>query len=382
MEVKDQIVVQREPDLPLLPGCVAACPGCKHRIWTQNRSENQKQQWLLRALAPWADCLLPLRSVGAASRWGYRDKVCLNVAWDGGAWQFGMMRWDELIAIPECPVHSERARRVIALLREVLPPSARFPLAFYAQASAQITLIVKTRDLPDMNWLDDDVKARLASIGVEGLWVHCHPCAGRRLYARNGWHLVWGVTKSLDSRGFGYGPAAFQQLIDVLYHQALDACMAFLQPSPASRVVDLYSGIGISMRRWLDAGAQVMCVELNGDAVARAQENASGAEMLRGTCVQRIPQLDSWIRQPSHADTLLAFVNPPRTGLEPEVRAWLAMQARPQRIAYLSCSAGTLAKDLAMLCESGYKVQTLQPFDFFPQTPHVETLALLQRPGG
>lgn len=376
-DVNEQAVVDAELNLPLLPGCVAACPGCKHRTWTQSRSEQQKQQWLSRALAAWAACLLPLRSVEGEARWGYRDKVCLNVEWSGDAWQFGMMRWDELIAIPECPVHSDRARQVIALLRDVLPPAERFPLAFYAQAGAQITLIVKTRDLPDVTWLDDGARARLAAIGVDGFWVHCHPCAGRRLYARNGWHLLWGTPKSIDAQGFSYGPAAFQQLIDVLYHQALDAALAFLQPSHSSRVLDLYSGIGISMRRWLDADAEVIGVELSGDAVTRAQENAVGAEMLRGTCVQRIPQLDGWVKQAPQADELLAFVNPPRTGLEPEILAWLATQARPTRIAYLSCSAGTLARDLRVLCDNGYRVQTLQPFDFFPQTPHVETLALL-----
>jgi tRNA/tmRNA/rRNA uracil-C5-methylase (TrmA/RlmC/RlmD family) len=75
----------------------------------------------------------------------------------------------------------------------------------------------------------------------------------------------------------------------------------------------------------------------------------------------------------------LAYVNPPRTGLEPEIMAWLTKDYRPARVAYLSCSAGTLKRDLECLEKSGYDIVRITPFDFFPQTLHVECLALLKR---
>ncbi len=56
---------------------------------------------------------------------------------------------------------------------------------------------------------------------------------------------------------------------------------------------------------------------------------------------------------------------------------WISGEFRPQRLAYLSCSAGTLARDLALLTTSGYRVVEIAPYDFFPQTYHVETLCLL-----
>ena len=73
----------------------------------------------------------------------------------------------------------------------------------------------------------------------------------------------------------------------------------------------------------------------------------------------------------------MAYVNPPRSGLEAEVTQALAGELRPVRIAYLSCSAGTLARDLAMLESAGYGVTHILPYDFFPLTHHVEALALL-----
>lgn len=77
----------------------------------------------------------------------------------------------------------------------------------------------------------------------------------------------------------------------------------------------------------------------------------------------------------------LLYVNPPRTGLEPEVIEWIAEEYRPAAIAYLSCSAGTLARDLERLQYGGYRVDVIAPYDFFPHTYHVETLALMGRPG-
>jgi tRNA/tmRNA/rRNA uracil-C5-methylase (TrmA/RlmC/RlmD family) len=72
-------------------------------------------------------------------------------------------------------------------------------------------------------------------------------------------------------------------------------------------------------------------------------------------------------------------VNPPRSGLEAGVLDALAGELQPERLAYLSCSAGTLARDLRILCQAGYRVSAIHPCDFFPLTHHVEALALADR---
>jgi tRNA/tmRNA/rRNA uracil-C5-methylase (TrmA/RlmC/RlmD family) len=99
--------------------------------------------------------------------------------------------------------------------------------------------------------------------------------------------------------------------------------------------------------------------------------------VLRGTCVARLPQVRTWWAQ--QARRRLAYVNPPRSGLEAAVSLALASELRPERIAYLSCSAGTLARDLELLEAGGYGVDAIVPYDFFPLTHHVEALALLSR---
>lgn len=356
-------------------GCEPACHGCRHRDWPLERSLAQKQAYLSRALAPWADRLQPVASVGAGRRLGYRDRVTLTARWDAeSGWRFGLMRRDELIPIHDCPVHTPRVNATVRLLRAALPPLAVFPLAYLHVAGAQATLIVKAREV-DLGLLDD-LRRELTATGLEGMWVHCHPAAGRRMFARSGWTLAWGVAQSRDSLGLVHGPAAFQQLLPELHEQALDRAETFLAPKAPGAVLDLYSGLGASMRRWRRHGVAVLGIELSGGAIECAAINAPGAAVLRGTCVQRLPQVRDWWR--AQAGRRLAYANPPRPGLEPQVVEALANELRPARIAYLSCSAGTLARDLGALEAAGYAVEGIQPFDFFPRTHHVETLALLR----
>jgi 23S rRNA (uracil1939-C5)-methyltransferase len=223
------------------------------------------------------------------------------------------------------------------------------------------------------------VASAVAGIGIEGLWLHCHPAAGRRLFARSGWHLLQGSAESRDSRGFLHGPTAFMQAMPALHARAIHDAATHLAPGRGVDVLDLYCGLGATLRAWTDAGSAALGVELSGEAVSFAAKNAPQANLLRGTCIQRLPQVREWWSRCASEGVRVAYVNPPRSGLEGEVVAALADELRPDRIAYLSCSAGTLARDLAALEAAGYAVSVIRPYDFFPNTHHIETLALLTR---
>jgi tRNA/tmRNA/rRNA uracil-C5-methylase (TrmA/RlmC/RlmD family) len=145
-------------------------------------------------------------------------------------------------------------------------------------------------------------------------------------------------------------------------------------------VIDLYCGYGASLREWTESGSATLGVELSGEAVELAAINAPRAMVLRGTCMQRLPQLRDWWN--GLRGERVAYVNPPRSGLEAGVAVALAHEFRPSRLAYLSCSAGTLARDLAILAAAGYRVAAIRPYDFFPLTHHVEALALLEIDAG
>jgi len=361
----------------LPPGCEPTCHGCRHRALGEAASLAQKSSYLARVLAPWSNRIAPIVGPVAEARLDYRDRVTLTARWsteDG--WRFGLMRRDELIAIHDCPVHSARVRGLVGRLVRWLPAGGTFPLAYLHVCGAQATLIVKARDtsVGTLQPLLDDMPGS----GLEALWLHHHPAAGRRLFARNGWRLLWGEPRSLDVHGLQHGPTAFAQALPDLHRQAMNTARQHLRPEPGGVVLDLYCGFGASLREWTAAGSAALGVELSGEAVELAAINAPRATVLRGTCAQRLPQVRSWWRERGGAG--VAYVNPPRSGLEAEVTRALTVELRPARVAYLSCSAGTLARDLAMFESAGYAVARIHPYDFFPLTHHVEALALLELP--
>lgn len=368
------------PALP--PGCEARCRGCAHRHLSAAESETQKLDWLADKLSPWGERLAPIRAVGGEARLGYRERGCLKAQWIDGHWRIGMLLDDdEVLDLPACPVHSVRVNAALAALKPVLPPGERFPLAYFVQSGRQLVLVLKTARLPATDWLSPREVAVLRAAGVEGLWLHLHPAVGKKIFNKPGWHLLWGEPRSRDDNGLWYGPMAFRQPIARLSDAALDDAAAFLSPAQGDLLIDLYSGNGASLKRWHTAGAEAVGVELNGEACACAEVNVPGAPTLRGTCTQRLPQLSARAAACPATRRRLLYANPPRTGLEPEVCDWIVNDYRPGRMACLSCSAGTLRRDLELLCAGGYRVEHLLPWDFFPRTYHVETLALLQRVG-
>ena len=359
--------------------CPDRCPGCAYRDMTLSESLERKSAWLEKKLAPWAELLEPVCPADAQHTFHYRKKVCLSAAWDPGGWRFGLVLRDRVIGLDDCPVHSPPVNESVRIFVQALPDFGQFPLVYYVQSGAQVTLVVKQRQVPPLSWLTPALAGRIRSAGIEGLWLHINPGAGKNVFAKNHWQLLHGVPRSVDDNGFVYGPVSFQQLIGSLHRDAMARARSFLQPAPGDSLIDLYCGGGRGLSMWLASGCRVMGVELGAEAVACARINAQEAEVLRGACRERIPQLSRWTAEsPGNASRRLAFVNPPRTGIEPDVTRWLAEEYRPARMAYLSCSAGTLQRDLGFFEACGYRVCRIIPYDFFPWTAHVECLALIE----
>lgn len=138
------------------------------------------------------------------------------------------------------------------------------------------------------------------------------------------------------------------------------------------RVLDLYSGVGARAIRWATHGAQVTACEVSGRAVAACGKAASlaGARLdIAGARVES--RIDGFLP----AD--LVVVNPPRAGLSRLVAEAL-VSGSAGRMAYVSCDPATLARDLGRLA-GAWDLAEVQPFDAFPQTAHVETIAWMHR---
>ena len=152
--------------------------------------------------------------------------------------------------------------------------------------------------------------------------------------------------------------------------------VSFFLETPTTQVLEAYCGIGTFSLPLAAAGLDVLGLELHGGSVQQARANAERNALPRA----RFEQGDVAACLAEHlAWAASLLVDPPRKGLAPEVMDAI-LHAPPRRLAYLSCNPATLARDLGRLTsEAGYRLRPIQPIDFFPQTSHVECLALLER---
>jgi 23S rRNA (uracil1939-C5)-methyltransferase len=138
---------------------------------------------------------------------------------------------------------------------------------------------------------------------------------------------------------------------------------------PPKTAVDAYSGVGQYARSLVAAGWSITAIELDTAACAAArQASSAGYTLLEGRVEERLAEA-------LPADLLI--VNPPRAGLGTDVVRSI-LDEPPERIVYVSCDPATLARDVAAL-SSSYEMGSIECFDLFPQTAHVETVLAMSR---
>lgn len=145
--------------------------------------------------------------------------------------------------------------------------------------------------------------------------------------------------------------------------------------------IDAYCGIGTITLSLAPHVKEVYGVEVVPQAIEDAIKNAErnhikNAHFMAGKAEDVI---EDWRHEGIHADAI--FVDPPRKGLDPQfIQAVIAEE--PEIISYISCNPATLARDVAAFLEAGYQLDEVQPFDMFPQTTHIECVAVLVKNRG
>ena len=144
------------------------------------------------------------------------------------------------------------------------------------------------------------------------------------------------------------------------------------------RVYDLFCGIGTIGLSLAPRAGEVWGLEIVEEAIGDAMANArlneiDNARFFAGDV--RLAMRDL-VERAGRPDVLV--VDPPRAGLSAKV-VRRVIEAAPKRLVYVSCNPTTLAPNAAQLVEAGYTLRRVRPVDMFPQTPHIECVALLER---
>jgi 23S rRNA (uracil1939-C5)-methyltransferase len=187
------------------------------------------------------------------------------------------------------------------------------------------------------------------------------------------------IRDELDGTSYLISPDAFFQTSPQGALRLVRAVCDGLAPGPRDRVLDLYCGGGLFALQLARHAGEVLGIEESptavGDAIAAQKQNRlRNARFLQGPVEALLRRVrDGDLPQPT-----LAVLDPPRAGASPEALRQLAALA-PSRIAYVACDPRALGRDLALLRDLGYRAQSVLPVDMFPQTAHVEAVAILER---
>jgi 23S rRNA (uracil1939-C5)-methyltransferase len=329
--------------------------------------------------------------VPAVEPWRYRNKL----EYSFGTGETGELvlgfhapgRWDEIVPMDDCLLASERSNE---LREQVLAWARAQGLSAWdrrEQRGLLRNLVIRegrrtgelqVRLVTSPGRIDTD--SLIEAVRCDGLfWTRQEQMgettAGGETVLLNGTPQLRERIRGLD---FLVSPEAFFQTNTEMAERLYEVAAEFAQLRGHERVFDLYCGIGTIGLTLAARAREVIGVEIVEPAVADAIENARLNDVLNARFYAgdiRLAMRDL-VEQAGRPD--VAVVDPPRAGLSQKVVRRI-LEAQPSRIVYVSCNPTTLAPNAAQMVEAGYRLVRVRPVDMFPQTPHIESVALLER---
>ena len=387
----------------VVPACphAAECGGCSFQHIAYAEQLRLKTAWveglLADALGRSAPRIEPMIGMpadeGGVPR-GFRQKASFAFTEDDrGRLQVGHFarRSHSVIPVTECLVHAERANEVAFVVRDALG-HARIPIASERSGLLRHVVVRTTEDSSETvavvvatephRALEPPLRAVMRSKQrPEGLLLNIHDRESRYLFGPR--------TERIDGTGhvketslgpaFLSSPTGFFQTNIQGARVLLDLVTNAIGRTGALRVLDLYSGSGLFAIPLALAGHRVTAVEESRKASRESAKNAKLSNVpearLRLTPSKVEDAIDHFVREEWDA----AVIDPPRSGCPDDVMRTLAGKVAPPKLVIVSCNPEALANELRIAVDEGYRIARVQPVDMFPHTPHVETVAILER---
>lgn len=184
------------------------------------------------------------------------------------------------------------------------------------------------------------------------------------------------ITEKVGDFHFDLSANSFFQTNSYQVEKLYNVVKDFADLKGIEHVLDLYCGTGTISIFLSPQAKKVIGVESLPQSVNDAKRNASrnNVSNCEFVCGEAKKVLSELITRGEKFDVVV--VDPPRAGLHPDVVAYLS-DIKIEKLIYVSCNPATLARDLKLFCEGGYKIDQVQPVDMFPHTPHIETVVKL-----
>ena len=340
------------------PRCIhfADCGGCHYQHLSYTDQLKVKQQVFTEQLTRLAGILQPPVEpiIGSAEEWNYRSEVQFHIS-DAGCPGFMASASDRIIEIEECHLPMGAINSIWPLLDfETEPTIQRVELIQGSDEQILLTL-QGAQDLPE---LELDLPISVVYRNDQADWI----LAGDPY-----------VLMKVKEQVFSVSAGSFFQVNPGLVPRLVDEILSNLQLEPSQKVLDLYCGVGLFSAFLAPYVSEIIGIEQSESACVDFSVNldqANHVSLYQGAVEDVLPGLDV------HPDIIIA--DPPRAGLHRLVVDDIIKKAPPQLV-YVSCDPSTLARDLKRLIQGGYQLKKIIPFDLFPQTYHVESVAVMEK---
>ncbi len=333
--------------------------------------------------------------VPSPERLGYRARVKLVVRRNRGEVAAGLYvpQSHRVIDISSCPVHPRPVNQAVQYLKKkvlelgIMPYDERddsgdlryLDLRYsFARKEVSVTLVTRHASLPQGSLLAKTLRQRFSF--VTGVIQNINEERGNVIWG-NRYRTLGGRDTVLERIGdlkLVFPPGVFSQANPFTAQKVYEHVGASARLRGIETVIDLYCGVGPISLYLGPSARQVWAVDESESAINTAKQN--GRRNGRGNCrfvaddVTKI--LAQWKGSLPGIDVIV--LNPPRKGVQAPAMTELLQIGAPQMI-YVSCAPTSLARDLSVLMEHGYRITSVQPFDMFPQTEEVETVVQLER---
>ena len=331
---------------------------------------------------------------------GYRNKLQLPIGELNGRIIAGFYRDNThiIVQIDSCPLHGDWADKVIKAFLEyanALKISAynelqhrgllRHLVARKVGESVSIVIVINGYSIPNTEVLIDNLKRELDG----NFTLHYSTNRERTNFIMgNNIHTIYGEERIVtDILGLKVqvSPLSFMQINDyirdLIYRRVVELV------GSERIVIDAYSGAGVLTALLAGKAKRAIGIEIVPEAVADAdilmRENGLSDKVINicGDTVDILPkvykELNSSVTTENIPTTLI--LDPPRKGCEPAVIETI-LKVKPSEIIYISCNPATLSRDLALLtADNAYTINSITPYDMFPETRHIEVLCFIVR---
>ncbi|MEH7548025.1 23S rRNA (uracil(1939)-C(5))-methyltransferase RlmD [Neobacillus vireti] len=331
--------------------------------------------------------------LGMENPWHYRNKAQVPVGEKDGQLIAGFFkpRSHEIVDTDESLIQLPEINEAVQTIKEICSRLAipayqeeshkgvlRHIMARFGKQTGElmVVLITRTAELPQKDKLVEEIIARLPK--VKSI-VHNVNSKRTNVILGEKTKVLWGSEIIYDYIGevkFAISALSFYQVNPVQTKVLYDMALEYADLSGEETVIDAYCGIGTISLFLAQKAKKVFGVEVVPEAIEDAKRNAelnglANAEFAAGEAEVVIPK---WYKEGNTADVLV--VDPPRKGCD-EALLQTIIDMKPKKVVYVSCNPATLARDLRILEDGGYKTVEVQPVDMFPMTTHVECVSAM-----